>query len=318
VNGYDKIKSLDIVSFEKDTKNINVKAINTRTIVADSSLGKNVNTEDSYQLNTLKGKSNSEMLSYFDELLAVKLDYYLIIPMDYFKEVLKLTYGVSFLNDYTADKFAKGTIKITNENIVSYWDSDFANDGQRLVAQNKFLQAFFSKIASVETFFLYSKISEVTKKYIDTNMPISFFRDFINNVTFNSSKTNYGFTPTQIFYNLKEGKIWDRTRFDDYLKNEFSDNKIQREQTRVEVQNASGTVGLATKVSRYISNSGSEVSRVGNFGIEVPRTTVYVKDRNKFAETVNFIENLLKNTEFRFESPEKLSTADILIIVKEF
>ncbi|MEI6462985.1 MAG: LCP family protein [bacterium] len=318
VNGYEKLKTLDLVSYDESSKVINIKAINTKTIVGDSSLGKNVSIENSYQLNLLKGGSDFDNLKFFENLLAVKLDYYLIVPMDYFKDSLKLMGGILFANDYTSDKFPKGNVMLTGDNISTFWNSTYANDGQSLVEQNKFLQTYFSKLGSFESFLNYSRLSEVSKMYLDTNMSLSFYTDLFRNAIFNANKINFGFSPTQLFLNTKDGKYWNIDKFDEYIKNEFSDTKIQREQARVEVQNASGTSGLATKVARFVSNSGAEVSRVGNFGIEVPKTTVYVKDQNKFAETVNFLENLLTNAEFRFESPEKLSTADILIIVKEF
>jgi ribulose-5-phosphate 4-epimerase/fuculose-1-phosphate aldolase len=81
---------------------------------------------------------------------------------------------------------------------------------------------------------------------------------------------------------------------------------------------ASNEKGLATKVGRYLSNAGLSINRTGNFSVEVSKNTIYIKDSNKYEKTTEYLKKIFVDADFKYESPEKLSTADILILVKTF
>lgn len=52
--------------------------------------------------------------------------------------------------------------------------------------------------------------------------------------------------------------------------------------------------------------------------MEVSKNTIYIKDSNKYEKTTEYLKKIFVDADFKYESPEKLSTADILILVKTF
>ena len=164
----------------------------------------------------------------------------------------------------------------------------------------------------------FSKLTLSTKEHIFTNIEINDFRNLISDLVSSANKISLSFTPANIFNNASGKKYMDQEKFDKFIRENFSDKAILREQVRIEILNASNEKGLATKVGRYLSNAGLSINRTGNFSVEVSKNTIYIKDGNKYEKTTEYIKKIFVDADFKYESPEKLSTADILILVKSF
>lgn len=98
----------------------------------------------------------------------------------------------------------------------------------------------------------------------------------------------------------------------------FKYDQIKKEQARVEVYNASSHSGMAKYYSRAVKNLGLNLIRSGNAPETYERTTIFVSDQNRFAESLKIVENLfIIDVEITTERPKFMNTGDIVVIIGE-
>ncbi len=317
-SGYELITGFFVLQQNPSTRNFKLLNISTTAIVSESKYGSNMEVSKILQYMKLKGDSINDFISFWENYIALKSDGYIIIDRKYIKDFHTYIGPLTVSNEYDSNTFKKGRIEITNSNFDSFWNNEYSNEGQRLVNDNKYMVEMLKRFGNLDFLLSFSKLTLSTKEHIFTNIEINDFRSLISDLVSSANKMSLYFTPTSIF-NIVSGKRYmDQDKFDRYIRDNFSDKAILREQVRIEVLNASNEKGLATKVGRYLSNAGLSINRTGNFSVEVSKNTIYIKDSNKYVKTTEYLKKIFVDADFKYESPEKLSTADILILVKTF
>ncbi len=317
-SGYELITGFFVLQQNPSTRNFKLLNISTTAIVSESKYGSNMEVSKILQYMKLKGDSVNDFISFWENYIALKSDGYIIIDREYIKDFHTYIGPLTVSNEYDSNTFKKGRIEITNSNFDSFWNNEYSNEGQRLVNDNKYMVEMLKRYGNLDFLLSFSKLSLSTKEHIFTNIEINDFRNLISDLVSSANKISLSFSPTNIF-NIVSGKRYmDQDKFDKYIRDNFSDKAILREQVRIEVLNASNEKGLATKVGRYLSNAGLSINRTGNFSVEVSKNTIYIKDSNKYVKTTEYLKKIFVDADFKYESPEKLSTADILILVKTF
>lgn len=317
-SGYELITGFFVLQQNPSTRNFKLLNISTTAIVSESKYGSNMEVSKILQYMKLKGDGVNEFISFWENYIALKSDGYIIIDREYIKDFHTYIGPLTVSNEYDSNTFKKGRIEITNSNFNSFWNNEYSNEGQRLVNDNKYIVEMLKRFGNLDFLLSFSKLTLSTKEHIFTNIEINDFRSLISDLVSSANKISLSFSPTNIF-NIVSGKRYmDQDKFDKYIRDNFSDKAILREQVRIEVLNASNEKGLATKVGRYLSNAGLSINRTGNFSVEVSKNTIYIKDSNKYVKTTEYLKKIFVDADFKYESPEKLSTADILILVKTF
>lgn len=316
--GYELITGFFVLQQNPSTRNFKLLNISTTAIVSESKYGSNMEVSKILQYMKLKGDGINEFISFWENYIALKSDGYIIIDREFIKDFHTYIGPLTVSNEYDSNTFKKGRIEITNSNFDSFWNNEYSNEGQRLVNDNKYMVEMLKRFGNLDFLLSFSKLTLSTKEHIFTNIEINDFRSLISDLVSSANKISLSFSPTNIF-NIVSGKRYmDQDKFDKYIRDNFSDKAILREQVRIEVLNASNEKGLATKVGRYLSNAGLSINRTGNFSVEVSKNTIYIKDSNKYVKTTEYLKKIFVDADFKYESPEKLSTADILILVKTF
>lgn len=317
-SGYELITGFFVLQQNPSTRNFKLLNISTTAIVSESKYGSNMEVSKILQYMKLKGDGVNEFISFWENYIALKSDGYIIIDREYIKDFHTYIGPLTVSNEYDSNIFKKGRIEITNSNFDGFWNNEYSNEGQRLVNDNKYMVEMLKRFGNLDFLLSFSKLTLSTKEHIFTNIEINDFRSLISDLVSSANKISLSFSPTNIF-NIVSGKRYmDQDKFDKYIRDNFSDKAILREQVRIEVLNASNEKGLATKVGRYLSNAGLSINRTGNFSVEVSKNTIYIKDSNKYVKTTEYLKKIFVDADFKYESPEKLSTADILILVKTF
>ncbi len=96
----------------------------------------------------------------------------------------------------------------------------------------------------------------------------------------------------------------------------FFDKQVKKEQARVEVYNAGSSSGMASLYSRILTNLGFNVIRYGNCPVSYDKTTIFVSDKEKFAQSLNIVRSLfIIDVVIVEERPDFMNTGDIVIII---
>jgi hypothetical protein len=118
---------------------------------------------------------------------------------------------------------------------------------------------------------------------------------------------------------LEEGIISNELLVDEVIAAIFVDLEILTEQARIEVFNAAGVNGLASKVKRNLENQGANIVKYGNYNQNLEDSIVYVlnKDIDAFDKTLKAIRRLIgtKNLEIQTDGYEGNYTGDIVLIL---
>lgn len=93
------------------------------------------------------------------------------------------------------------------------------------------------------------------------------------------------------------------------------DERIEREQARIEVFNGTSIDGLGSRVERWIRHVGGEVIRVKNAPGRSQESVLYVTDADEYAYTVSRISGLFESIRIVEGRPEFITTGDITVII---
>lgn len=317
-SGYELITGFFVLQQNPSTKNFKLLNISTTAFVSESKYGSNMEVSKILQYMKLKGDSVNDFISFWENYIALKSDGYIMIDREFIKDFHTYIGSLTVSNEYDSDRFKKGRVEVNNSNFDSFWNNQYSNEGQRLVNDNKYIVEMLKRFGNLDFLLSFKKLELSLKEHIFTNIEISDFRSLVSDLVSSANKISLNFTPTNIYDVVNGSRYVDQGKFDKYIRDNFSDKAILREQVRIEVLNASNEKGLATKVGRYLSNAGLSINRTGNFSVEVSKNTIYIKDSNKYVKTTEYLKKIFVDADFKYESPEKLSTADILILVKSF
>lgn len=314
---YEYLTSLWIIN--NSESKYKLSNFNQGVFLKDSNWGSNIQIDKTYQASKLLKESKATYIKKLSEVLGLKIDKYIFIDDRFITSSLTMLDGVKVYNDYENDVFPKGLVDIDAAKYLIIPLAKYDNDGKKLLMQNNFLKGYLSKLSGIYGLINARALNESANKYVNTNFNQKDYQNFISNLILSNQEVEYRFFPSNIFEVVDGIKYVNIERMDEYINSVFNIKAIRSEHAIVEVLNASGTKGMASKFSRFISNAGAQVSRSGNFTFEIEKNTIYVKDKVQFESTLNYIKDLINEPmEIRETGIEKLTTADILVILKDF
>ncbi len=106
--------------------------------------------------------------------------------------------------------------------------------------------------------------------------------------------------------------------FDQMLEDYSSNDKIDREQARVEIFNGSAVDGLGARYERWVKHMGVDVIRIENAPgtwTKQDRTVIFVTNPEKCPVTLNSVSSLWSNPKIVTGRPEFVTTGDIVIVL---
>jgi len=274
-----------------------------------------------------------ELNNSLEDLLAVKIDRYLISTNNKFYEFSKFLTPVilelsSEINDTDVKvnnsyaKWQKGTNVIYPNEFLAFLAVDEGGIENQLNRQVELYKSIIIELDSLKTIFNLPKLAESFSENFYTN----FSKNELQNLFFTiwglrSDQIKIGYSRLQSLNITSSSNIYPlyepiRASLDKDLSSVLYNFKIAKEQARVELYNASGKSGVANTKARWLTNSGTRVVRVGNYSKNIDSTIVYVKEPEKYQNTLNEIKRvfggnvLISQSEF-----EDKHIGDIIVLI---
>jgi anionic cell wall polymer biosynthesis LytR-Cps2A-Psr (LCP) family protein len=105
-------------------------------------------------------------------------------------------------------------------------------------------------------------------------------------------------------------------QIDDKVRAVMARQKVVREQARIEIYNATGENGVATRYKRQIYNYGGNVIRAGNYAEHLERSVLYVPQPTNYPHTVNLVREITRNNiEIREEAYPYNHTGELVLVI---
>lgn len=233
-------------------------------------------------------------------ILGVRIDRYLEINKDVLGSYLdsaQITYiAAEDVNDKEAGSFKAGDV-ISGEDILKYLAADQAGLPARISRVGKFSEW---SVGSLGTWWYYllsiGNLDKITHIF-QTNMSRWELLDAALAI---SSKSKLDVLPISTIYGnpvqSKQGGyvVGDTIQIDQKVQEFMARSRVVREQTRMEIFNATRTSGLASITKRLLANQGINVVRAGNAPELQEESVLYVSDVAKYAASINLVKEMLR------------------------
>ena len=107
----------------------------------------------------------------------------------------------------------------------------------------------------------------------------------------------------------------DTAAVDAALEELHRDNRIDREQARVEILNGTNIDGLGSRYERWVTHLGGDVIRVKNAPGKQQNSVLYVTNKEEYGYTLDRISSLFSEAEIVEGRPDFITTGDIVIVI---
>lgn len=244
------------------------------------------------------GKSLQNLVTATENLLAIKIDRYIITDTNKVKDFLKHV-DLPFADvpkdifDADFDKIPQGSSKLNADQAYNFLATEVLGDEERMERLSKYMKSFITNFFSPLNIVKYRSLLDIFSKSIYTDMTNSEFMNiffFVRNlrddqIILSNTKFDTGLPVRNDYYRLSPVI----ENIDRDLKPIFVNFSVITEQAKVEVLNATTTSGIATRKARLLQNTGCRIINIGNTPDEYSKNYIYVKDYEKYKETVNEI-----------------------------
>lgn len=273
------------------------------------------------RINQNVGNIRDFTIDEMENILKVKIDNYVVINLDAFREIVDAIGGVDMNvpQSMNYDDYAQG-LHIHLQEGMQHLDSEDAEgivrfrkylqgDEQRVAVQQIFLKAVAEKVLSPE---MRSQLPNVITKmfpYVKTDVKLTevlSYLDLLNNFDLSDLKfytvPGYGAStegPSYYYINDEELETMIKQVFYSTEESEGesteeaeSDEPVIDKTVGIEIYNAAGVKGLATQYKDKLMTSGYNVMKFDNYketGIE--KSTIYAKDKKKATQFLEYVEN---------------------------
>lgn len=298
-NGYSFVDSIILLSVDLQGERLGVFSVDPEMkFVAngvDTTLQKSINIDFG------SNEPYGNVVSGVEDILAIEVDKYVVLSEEDFLKMDKLVgeVPVTLERDISDPDFEYGDLSLSaghynlgNREVLGIISADENGIDERLAVQSMVLQNYFDNLDSFSRLVnIWLNVEDLNN--VDTNLSRKeawkLFR-FVYNLEIDQIVV--GYTKQNSLVSTDSGKDVILERLDKDLESIFLNPEILQEQARVEVLNGTNEVGLAGKYSRRLSNVGIRVVRSGNAINTSGQTILYVKDPEKYENTINFISSV--------------------------
>lgn len=320
------VDGLALLTVYPSSGEVSILNINPDILVYDSKENKPITLRRAL----LVSDNIDALITLSEELLATRIDRYFLIKEDFFQKTSKYTNGIvttlpKRVNDVDVNakkNWNKGTVKLDSSDFFEFIQSDSNGRDDQLYRQLDLYRNYVKSIGMSKVLFSMDDFLEIITTTVDTNLSkmeiMALFR-YLKSVPPDTYHTAY--TKDVYLNNLGKAGVYDvfsvnYSLFDQEIGTILRDKNVQLEQAMVEVQNASGVGGLASKKSRWISNMGAEVAHIANAPYTEEGTKVYIKDSSRYPNTIKQLKKIFsENTEFVESEYKYRHIGEIVIVI---
>ncbi|MEI7578860.1 MAG: LCP family protein [bacterium] len=308
------IDSLILVSFDNNTKQVGIFAINPDINVYVTKYQKEFNLRSLFSYSEAEKQEIPFLIEIVENLLAFRIDRYVKFDIE---SMLKFTnvltpVTINFdknLSDPDMSKFtngktswAKGTQMVFPNEFLALMAAGTNGEDIRLNNQAQLVREILDNIISFSSLLKVNQMIANSDVYFKTDLSkteilnvLNFLRTtsidrykiaYTKDISLVKIPTNFGIYPQ--FEPVLES-------IDQDISTILLNNDVLKEQAGVEVLNGSGIGGLANSRARWITNSGGRVVHFGNSIEESNETLIYVIDKEKYPATLNELNKVFNN-----------------------
>lgn len=280
---------------------------------------------------TIEGKTGTDNVIYgVEQIIATEIDKYVALDqagfhaMNGFFGKFEADVPVEFIEtDYKELEepleVDDGSHKFGTDKILGVMAADEMGIDNKLSVQTSVLRNYSNNIGSAENFLRLAmnlaKLKELDTNFSKREMIRLYY--FLNKL--NSSDIRLGFTRQSSLLAgdvpSGQGKTPLYENIDKDVQSIFLDTSITKERAQLEVLNATDTANLATRYSRFFSNSGIRVVRTGNALRQTSETTLYVQNPSKYPYTIEQISTVFDGNLKIIEQEYKYKHIGELVLV---
>jgi anionic cell wall polymer biosynthesis LytR-Cps2A-Psr (LCP) family protein len=332
---YKFIDGLMLLSYDKQSKELGLFAINPDLRVNISDLNRQIEIRRMLNYSLIKGKETDYLLSSLESLLAIKIDRYVYVSKqgyatmaDYLPSVqLKLNRDLVDSDTLNLPKgqatnFSKGVIKPSAQQLLAIMASDVNGKDDQLDRQVNAVSQLIQDVKGVSLILRFRDLWISATNNIKTNFTkfeiaslaydLTNVRDDMMKKSFSRSVSYYKLPSTNIYGSY----LIVQERFDKDLSTIFFNINVFKEHAKIELFNASGVRGLAGNRYRWIVNMGGNVVKVGNAEEEVDEVYIYCEDPVKYTKTLDEIEKIFSGEVIlKKEKYYNRQIGDIVIVI---
>lgn len=247
-----------------------------------------------------EGEGIGLLINATEDLVASKIDRYFLIDSDFFENTTKYIKNIDLsLLKEVEDKdlrnkvtWPKGRVSIEADTFYDFLRSDSNGRDDQLRRQLDLYKRYTKSIDSVKLLLGLQDYLQILEEDVDTNLSkleLLMIVKYLSTVP--PESYNISYTKSEFLNEMGKSGVYNvftvnYPLLDIEIDIILRDKRVQLEQARIEIQNASGIGGLASSKSRWITNLGAEVVHIGNAPYLEEGIKVYVKDLKKYPYTI--------------------------------
>lgn len=322
INGFDYIDALALVLADYQQGTINATFINVDYYLRNT--GTNYIQVRNILSNAQAARLDplTQLTAYVETTLGLPVDRYLAVEKNNWIEMMGLFNIGTFK---TIDEFSDvdaGTFKLdenlSHEQLAKYLAADSAGFNRKMSRAANIFKQITEDVGSWQWWqaaFNVGRLSELLSTDLSRSELYAFF-----NLAISTDKVQsmYLSVNESLLVSTKNGDLLipSSVQTDDKIKQIYSRQTVVREQSRIELYNASRVNGLATSYKRQLSNHGANVIRAGNFADLLTETTLYVPNAANYPETVKLIKELTRDQVIITEESYPYNhTAEMVLVI---
>ncbi len=290
--------------------------------------------KNSYTYGKDKEDGLKELVRGVEKLTTVDLDGYVYVTKERMQDILLQRGGLgvsapSNLSDPDLEKplkISSGHNSINYEDIVLFMSADENGSDDKMARQLSLVQELFGQVGFFDLILnldLLQKSIDAIKNNIYTNFKIEDFVDIAYYLKFTSNleyKTSFikksSVVVRREYYGERWIPVYETVDYD--IRTSFVDNQVKFEQATVDIFNTTSVSGLAGDRARWIENRGIRVILTGNYSEMTKNNHIYVREPDKFKNTIKEIKSILRGKTIILEDEyEGRSAGDIIILLGE-
>lgn len=138
---------------------------------------------------------------------------------------------------------------------------------------------------------------------------------YLNLRNLSEYKLGVGITANTDCYYFAESKYLDKHLFDEKIQKLYRNQEVLVEQARIDVINATGVSGLASRYARLLSNSSFNVVRTDNSDKPYAQSTLFVPEPEKYPGTIKQLQQIVPHLLISKEEYPLRPTGDMVLVL---
>lgn len=296
VSGYEFAKIATIVDFDINGNVAKLYTINPSFLTKKS---------QGYPIKTLwnnfsKSSQAEDFMKEIESFLAINIDNYIVFKRGDFESMYSNAFKVTARSDYAigAKVVKKGESIDVDKSLSLVMDESNLSDDSLYFQQDfvkAYLEMFKSRLYSYSVFLNSERFLATVKTGLNRNDYLGLLSNFANLdfvITNKSIMSKTLGTPSESDIEIITPNV---ALIDENIALNFRLFDIIKEQSQIEMYNASQASGIATKFQRMAQNRGANVIKIGNHPEVIEGSKIYLnlKNSENYKNTINLLYDLL-------------------------